>query len=295
MAGLLPQAYAQDANTPLILATPPANAAAGHDSIPSTPLGPNGGASPYGLLVNALVGSWIDSTAGKQIKQFKQSTPGTDWGDLAAQTFACVGVPRGGKCRNVLMFTGRDADLQAKLQALRSSRAIVIVLLQQFDGTRYRARATLREVELLASGAPKTQRVFTVIYNTDAPDDIRGDSQKVRDYWTAGPQSLLTTEAQASLSEMSDMLDTLFLTDHDDHSPPDGWKELKSIKQFEASGLARCHGALCWDTRAFAEHGNRIWIASDIRSREEGWLLISLDRNAALRNSNFQFQSLPIL
>jgi len=254
--------------------------------------------APTGLYANALVGgilgSWITSTAGQQIKQFQKDTSGTDWSRLASEDFACVGIPTGEKCRDVVLFTGDEKDLHDRLHASGAVQAIVIVLLQQFDGKRYRARATLREMDLRPD-VPTVRRMFTTIYNSDAPEALRGNTTKLHEYWLAGTTPLLQQEGQTSLSQLGQMLNTLFASDRNERGAPEGWKDLKSINTLVASGRAQCHGIACMGTREFADHGDHIWIAADGRSREDGWLLISLDRNAALRNANAQYQSLPIL
>jgi hypothetical protein len=254
--------------------------------------------TPTGLYANALVGgilgSWITSTAGQQIKEFQQVTAGTDWSALAAKDFACVGITPGQKCRDVLMFTGDEKELRARLRASGSPQAIVIVLLQQFDGKRYRARATLREMDL-GSDVPTVRRMFTTIYSSDAPEAIRRNVAKMHDYWFSGTSSFLQQEGQTSLSQLGDMLNALFAADRNKRGAPEGWKDLKSITTLVAAGRAHCSGLACVGTREFADYGDHIWIAADGRSREDGWLLISLDRNAALRNANAQYQAMPIL
>jgi hypothetical protein len=65
----------------------------------------------------------------------------------------------------------------------------VISLFQQFNGIRYRARATLREMEL-GDKSPKVQRTLTAICNSDAPENevraAKGNSSELRGYWTSG-------------------------------------------------------------------------------------------------------------
>ena len=294
-------ANAQSANVPLVIATAlrPPSAHTSHLIPIHMKSAQDGLVAPSGLYANALVGgilgSWITSTAGQQIKQFQRVTAGTDWSQLASANFACVGIAVvGGKCRDVVLFTGDEKDLHDRLHASGASQAIVIVLLQQFDGKRYRARATLREMDLKPD-VPAVRRMFTTIYNSDAPEAIRGSKAKLHDYWFAGSTPLLQQEGQASLSQLSEMLNALFAADRNERGAPEGWKDLKSINTLVASGRAHCHGIACMGTREFADHGDHIWIAADGRSREDGWLLISLDRNSALRNANAQYQSLPIL
>ena len=293
-----PLASASLANAPLVIATPLSTPRARSTKWAYMKSAQDGLVAPTGLYANALVGGilggWITSSAGQQIKQFQRVTAGTDWSQLAARDFACVGVPQGRKCRDVVMFTGDEQDLRARLHASGSSQAIVIILLQQFDGKRYRARATLREMDL-SSNVPTVRRMFTTIYNSDAPEAIRKSATKMRDYWFSGATPFLQQEGQISLSQLSDMLNTLFASDRGERGAPEGWKDLKSINTLVASGRARCHGIACMGTREFADYGDHIWIVADGRSREAGWLLISLDRNAALRNANAQYQSLPIL
>ena len=294
----LAAAHAQSTNVPLVIATPLSPAHAKHARAIYIKSAQDGLVAPTGLYANALVGGilggWITSTAGQQIKQFQRVTAGTDWSQLAAQDFACVGLPQGQKCRDVLMFTGDEKDLRARLHASGASQAIVIVLLQQFDGKRYRARATLREMDL-GTDVPAVRRMFTTIYSSDAPEGIRKSSAKLHDYWFSGAAPFLQQEGQTSLSQLSDMLNTLFAADRTERGAPEGWENLKSINTLVATGRVRCHGLACTGTREFADYGDHIWIVADGRSREDGWLLISLDRNAALRNANAQYQSMPIL
>lgn len=291
-------AHAQSAPAPLVLALPLSNAHALPGVPPDNKLNSKGFVAPTGLFANALVGGilggWITSSAGKQIQEFQQATPGSDWGELAAEAFHCVGIQPGQQCRNVILFKGDEKDLTVRLRASGSPRAVVIVLLQQFDGKRYRARSTLREMDLTAE-VPKVMRVFTTIYNSDTPDGVHGNSAKMHDYWLAGTTPFLPREAETSLSQLSDMLNTLFVSNPDGHSAPQGWNDLKSIRTFEAAGVAHCHGMACMGTRAYADHGDHVWIAGEGHSREDGWLLICLDRYAALRNANVVYQSLPIL
>jgi hypothetical protein len=296
----LSAAHAQSTNVPLVIATAlrPPSAHTSHIIPVRMKSAQDGLVAPSGLYANALVGgilgSWITSTAGQQIKQFQRVTAGTDWSRLASEDFACVGVPAGEKCRDVVLFTGDEKDLHDRLHASGASQAIVIVLLQQFDGKRYRARATLREMDLQPN-VPTVRRMFTTIYNSDAPEAIRASAAKLHDYWFAGTTPLLQQEGQASLSQLGEMLNTLFAADRNERGAPEGWKDLESIDTLVASGRAHCRGIACRGTREFADHGDHIWIAADGRSREDGWLLICLDRNAALRNANAQYQSLPIL
>jgi len=291
-------AQAQSATPPLVLALPLSNAHAVPGALPNSKLNSSGFLSPSGLFANALVGGilggWLTSIAGKQIKEFQQATPDTDWSDLAAEAFHCVGIQSGQKCRNVILFNGDEKDLSTRLHASGASQAVVVVLLQQFDGKRYRARATLRDMSL-TSDVPKVLRVFTTIYNSDTPDGVHGNSAKLHDYWLSGTAPFLQQEAETSLSQLNDMLNTLFASDHNEHKEPEGWKDLKSISAFEATGVAHCHGLACMGTRAYADHGDHIWIAGESNSREDGWLLICLDRYAALRNANATYQSLPVL
>lgn len=296
----LSAAHAQSTNVPLVIATAlrPPSAHTSHIIPVHMKSAQDGLVAPSGLYANALVGgilgSWITSTAGQQIKQFQRVTAGTDWSRLASEDFACVGIPAGEKCRDVVLFTGDEKDLHDRLHASGASEAIVIVLMQQFDGKRYRARATLREMNLRPD-VPTVRRMFTTIYNSDAPEAIRGSAAKLHDYWFAGTSPLLQQEGQASLSQLSEMLNTLFAADRNERGAPEGWKDLESINTLVASGRAHCRGIACRGTREFADHGDHIWIAADGRSREDGWLLICLDRNAALRNANAQYQSMPIL
>lgn len=289
------RAHAQDVPSPLVLATP-ARAPQQPDTTPTRV------ANPATMAANALVlgflESWIAGRADKQVHEFQESTQAVEWGDLAGGILSCVGIPQGQKCRTVIKFNGNEDDLAGKLHEAGASQAVVVVLLQQFDGQRYRARATLREMELTPK-APKIHRMFTAISNSDTPDEVtheaHGDSAKVRNYWTAGTSPLLEKEARASLSELKDMLDILYAAVPDEHGSPNGWKDLKPISEFEASGRARCHGLQCLTTRAFADHGDHIWIASSESLRGQGWILISLDRNAALHNAGIIMQSLPAL
>jgi len=291
-------APAQSASAPLVIATALRAPDPGHVTRIHVKSARDGFVTPTGLYANALVGgilgSWITSTAGEQIKAFQRVTAGTDWSQLAAQEFACVGVPQGEKCRDVLMFSGDEKDLHDRLHANGASQAIVIVLLQQFDGKRYRARATLREMDL-EPGVPTVRRMFTTIYSSDTPEAIRGNSEKMHDYWLSGTAPFLQQEGRTSLSQLGDMLNTLFAADHNERGAPEGWKDLKSITTLVQAGRAHCRGLACMGTREFADHGDHIWVAADGRSREDGWLLICLDHNAALRNANAQYQSLPIL
>jgi hypothetical protein len=296
----LSAAHAQGTNVPLVIATAlrPPSAHTSHLIPVHMKSAQDGLVAPTGLYANALVGgilgSWITSTAGQQIKLFQRVTAGTDWSQLASQDFACVGIAAGEKCRDVVLFAGDEKDLHDRLRASGAKQALVIVLLQQFDGKRYRARATLREMDL-EPDVPAVHRMFTTIYNSDAPEAIRGSAAKLHDYWLGGPTPLLQQEGRTSLSQLSEMLNTLFAADRNERGAPEGWKDLKPIDTLVASGRARCHGIACMGTREFADHGDHIWIAADGRSREDGWLLISLDRNSALRNANAQYQSLPIL
>lgn len=294
----LATAQAQTANAPLVIATPLSAPRVGHRALVHVKSAQDGLVAPTGLYANALMGGilggWITSTAGQQIKEFQRVTAGTDWSQVAAKDFACIGVTPGQKCRDVLMFTGDEQDLRARLRATGASQAIVIILLQQFDGKRYRARATLREMDL-APNVPAVRRMFTTIYSSDAPEAIRKSAAKMHDYWFSGAAPFLQQEGSTSLSQLSDMLNTLFATDRGERGAPEGWKDLKSINTLVASGRVNCHGLACMGTREFADYGDHIWIVADGRSREDGWLLISLDRNAALRNANAQYQSLPIL
>jgi hypothetical protein len=294
----LSAAHAENASVPLVIATPLSPPHTGHIMPVHVKSAQDGLVAPTGLYANALVGgilgSWITSTGGKQIKQFQRVTAGTDWSQLATQSFACVGIPQGQKCRDVLLFTGDEKGLRERLHASGASQAIVIILLQQFDGKRYRARATLREMDL-GPDVPAVRRMFTTIYSSDAPESIRGSATRLHDYWFSGTTPFLQQEGQTSLSQLSEMLNTLFAADHNERGMPEGWKDLKSITTLVASGRVHCRGLACMGTREFADHGDHIWIAADGRSREDGWLLISLDRNAALRNANAQYQSMPIL
>ena len=289
---------AQAVTPPLVLALPMSNPHAAPGALANAKLNSSGFLAPSGLFANALVGGilggWLTSSAGKQIKEFQRATPDTDWDELAAEAFHCVGIQPGQKCRNVILFNGDEKDLRSRLRMSGASQAVVIVLLQQFDGKRYRARATLRDMDLTGN-VPKVLRVFTTIYNSDTPEGVHGNSAKLHNYWLSGTSPFLRQEGETSLAQLNDMLNTLNARDHDEHSEPDGWKELKSIRAFEATGVAHCHGFDCMGTRAYADHGDHIWITGEGHSREDGWLLISLDRNAALRNANATYQSLPVL
>ena len=221
----LSAAHAQSANAPLVIATPLRPPHAGYAMPVHMKSAQDGLVAPTGLYANALVGGilggWITSTAGQQIKQFQRVTAGTDWSQLATQDFACIGIPQGQKCRDVLLFTGDETDLRARLHASGASQAIVIVLLQQFDGKRYRARATLREMDL-EPNVPTVRRMFTTIYSSDAPEAIRGNAAKVHDYWFAGTAPFLRQEGQTSLSQLSAMLNTLFAADRNRRGAPEG-------------------------------------------------------------------------
>ena len=289
-------AHAQSSIAPLILVTPLQM----HQS--ATSLGGGGPGYVPGIVANALVGgfidTWLTGRGTKYMGDFRQLTSGTKWDDLAAGMFACVGIPQGQKCRDVLKFNGDDTDLSAKLHDAGSSQAIVIVMLQQFDGKRYRAYATLRDVEL-GPKAPKVSRTFTAIYSSETPDAVsdeaKGDANKLRDYWTGGTSPVLEQEGRASLSQLAGMLSALFAADHEDRRAPDGWKDLKRISVAEASGRAHCHGLGCFETRVFTDQGGYLWIASTYRHPNYGWTLIALDQNAALHNACFMLQALPVL
>ena len=135
-------AHAQSSIAPLILVTPLQM----HQS--ATSLGGGGSGYVPGIVANALVGgfidSWLTGRGTKYMGDFRQLTSGTKWDDLAAGTFACVGIPQGGKCRDVLKFNGDESDLSAKLHEAGSSQAIVIVSLFAADHEDRHAPAPIR-------------------------------------------------------------------------------------------------------------------------------------------------------
>jgi hypothetical protein len=246
-------ARAQEAGAPLVLAIP------SHGDYQ-----PHGG---YLGIVGAIITDlWFNSRIAKDIKDFQQSAGATKWDELAAGEFSCVGIPPGQKCRDVLRFDGNEEELNAKLRASGATHAIVIGFFQQFNGLHYRARATLREVELLGKGT-QVHRTLTAIYNSDAPEAVneaaKGSSAKLRDYWMTGTTSILEQEGLTSLTRLRDMLNTLLATVGDDGNTSDGWKNLKPISELEALGRAHCHGLPCFRTRVFADQADHIWLASE--------------------------------
>lgn len=273
-------ASAQDAPAPLIIVTP----ARGDAQL--------GGAN-LGVVGALLASAWFNGRIADDIKEFQRSTGGTNWDDLAASDFSCIGVPAGKPCRDVQKFDGNEDALIARLRSNGITRAVVVSLFQQFNDIRYRARATLREIDL-SDKSPRVQRTLTAIYSSDAPENVH--KADLRDYWTGGVTPVLDQEARTSLRQLRDMLDTLFVADHNDGNAPDGWKDLKPIREMESAGRAHCHGLPCFETRYLAQQdSSHIWLATGGRSADYGWMLISLNQNAALHNANAMIQALPVL
>jgi hypothetical protein len=273
-------ASAQDATAPLIIVTPSHGDA-------------NIGGANLGVFGSVLANAWFNGRIADDVKEFQQSTGGTNWDDLAASDFACIGVPPGKPCRDVQKFDGKGDELIAKLRSNGVRHAIVVSLFQQFNGVRYRARANLREIDL-SDKSPRVQRTLTGIYNSDAPDNVQ--KADLRDYWTGGVTPVLDQEARTSIRQLRDMLDTLYVADHNDGNAPEGWKDLKPIREMESAGRAHCHGLPCFETKYWAQQdSSHIWLATGSRSADYGWTLISLNPGAALHNANAVIQGLPVL
>jgi hypothetical protein len=262
------------------------------------------GDPPGAGLVWAGIDLWaqtyMNKRAAAQIRGFQDATNGTDWNALAEAEFSCFGIAAGGSCREVLRFDGDD---KALLQTLRSSgvtHALVLTIVQLYDGTAYRARATIRDVE---SGQQSLQerRLFTAIYETFPPlpllEQGKTNPTALWAFWNdKSAESKLISEGRASMKELASMLTELDKSVALDRgSDPIGWKALKPISAAEASGRAQCHG-ICSGTQVFKDDGSRLWLASSGGRGPYGWILLSLDNNAAMFNANLMAYTLqPIL
>jgi hypothetical protein len=277
--------HAQDASSPLVIVTP----ARGDSHVQSPALG---------WIGSGLVEAWFNGSIANDIKDFQRSAGRTDWDDLAMSDFSCIGVPAGKPCRDVFKFDGNEDAVIAKVRGTGATHVVVVSMFQQFNGVRYRARATLREIEL-GDKQSKVQRTLTAFYASDVPESVsreaKGNSDRLREYWTSGPNPMLDQEGRTSLRQLRDMLDTLYTADHNNGSAPDGWQGSKPIRELEAAGRAHCHGLPCFETKVFAEHDSYIWLATGRRGGDYGWTLICLDQNAALHNANWVIQSMPVL
>jgi hypothetical protein len=285
LALLAVSARAQEVAAPLIIVTPARGDTAIH-------------VGAIGLIGGALASGWFNSRVAGEVRDFQHSTGATNWDDLAMSVFSCIGTPAGTPCRDAFKFDGDQDAAVAKARSSGATHVVVVSLFQQFNGIRYRARATLRDIELGGKG-PQVQRTLTAFYNSDAPESVmraaKGDADQIREYWMSGSRSMLDQQARASLRQLRDMLDTLYTADHNDGNEPDGWKNMKPIREFESSGRAKCRGLPCMSTKVFSDHDGYLWLGTGRRSGDYGWTLVCLDQNAALHNANDVIQTLPAL
>jgi len=261
--------------------------------------GINFSGTSLGLLGEALADAFMNKRGADQVKAFRAGTPGIDWSTVDLGEFGCIPGPSVTPCPQPIRWDAASGRLETKLKTIGTDRALVISILQLFDGHRFRARATLNEVETTDRGL-HTGRVLSAIVESDGtralrPDD-KSDAAAWRHYWSDGEHSRLEMVGRSSVSEMAKMLRVLYeATSNAGSSKPSGWPELPGVKDFEAAGRLKCHG-LCGGTRVFKADPDSIWLATTAKSGQYGWTLVSIDQETALINSNFMAYVLsPVL
>jgi hypothetical protein len=252
-------------------------------------------AMTLGILGDYLVDQFMNHRGATQMQAFQEATAEVKWADIDMSGFACIGIPAGQPCRQLLRFDGEESGLLKELKAKEVRRAWVISIMQMFDGRRYRSRATLRDTEI-GDKSLRTRRTLSAICESDIPmaaqSRMKNDAAAMRSYWIQGEPSTLERVGRESLTEMARMLEVLNTAYPDESmSAPNGWNELKKVDEFEKAGRLKCHGWCGGTTRVFRDGDSRVWLTGVGGNGRGGGMygltLVSLDRDTALLNSNF--------
>lgn len=252
-------------------------------------------ATSLGILGDVLIDALMNRKGANQMKAFVEATAAVKWADADMSGFACIGIPAGQPCRQLLKFDGNEVALLEELRSRNVRRALLISVIQMFDGRRYRSRATLRDTEI-GDKSLRTRRTLSAICESDIPlgtqSQLKSDAAAMRSWWVQGDPSTLERAGRESLTEMARMLEVLNTAYPDDSmSTPIGWNDLQKVDAFEKAGRLKCHGWCGGTTRVFRDGESRVWITGAGGNGRGGGMygltLVSLDRDTALINSNF--------